>query len=119
MIKNWLIWLGEKVLDFEESKYKPNTKYGGEWVNKGTRFDEDWEWVEYENKSALPIYIHIYLIDEENKVINIRITREEDSTALYTIDCCENEKDIKNALELLEIGYRSYNVILNREIDEI
>ena len=84
----------------ENNRYK--SKFNGQWVNKGTSWNENWVWDE-----PVPYpyyYVNVYKIADNEYLAEVNTYP--DSTSLETIDCGDY-KYVEIGLKYVKLDYKS------------
>lgn len=120
-----LKWIRESILEYGESiseaedeeidrKGKYHPRFNGQWVNKGTRKQENWVWVDKVTRIR-PVYVNVFQIGDDYIITMGNSARPDaiDSTE------CENEWQAEHLMKNLGLYYEYLgNVTINSELGE-
>lgn len=98
----------------ERNREKYIPKYDGQWVNKGSRYNENWEWKDNSPKTLRPYWVLVFNY-EDDYIITIGFHPRKNA-----IDgCeCENDREVEIAISLLQAKYSVLgNVIVNKTVE--
>ena len=91
--------------------YKPPKS--GEWMNVGTRYNEEWKWVD-SPPSSKSFNVCVYELEDDY------IIKLEDKPKMYSVECvhCDTPKQVERATRLLKVKYESLgHVIMCNSLD--
>lgn len=80
-------------------------KYSGRWVNVGTSYNEDWQWIPNDPFADERNSKYVSVMESETDDSYILVISEVPKEGAIDFVDCINEKEIKLALELYPLQY--------------
>ncbi|GIP52931.1 hypothetical protein J42TS3_19660 [Paenibacillus vini] len=105
VILSFFLTLSQKQKD-EPSSYTPNP--GGHWVNKGTEYNEKWEWWEPEHNRIL-LYVSVLNNDVDEGYI-IVVDEQLHQSGIEYVDC-EGKREAEIAVSLYNAYYSVLGIV--------